>query len=100
MRVSGNRQRYLALAALTCFIACFTVYEHAVAQPGQSIIPHLQDRFGLREMQVRGALGALLVYAHDRLPKPQFDELAQRIPNAELHHGTGEVAGNRDRSSR
>ncbi len=56
--------------------------EHACAQPGRAIVPYLQDHFGLREAQVRGALGALLVYARDQLPKPEFDELAERIPNA------------------
>ena len=37
----------------------------------------------MSESQVRGALGALLVFVRDRLPKPQFDELANRIPNAD-----------------
>lgn len=50
---------------------------------GMSIVPVLQDRFGLDEQQIRGALGALLVYVRERLPKPDFDELAQTIPNAD-----------------
>jgi hypothetical protein len=46
-------------------------------------MPHLQERFGLSEGQVRGALGALLIYTRDKLPKPEFDDLAQQIPNAD-----------------
>jgi hypothetical protein len=53
------------------------------AQPGRTIIPHLQERFGLSEGQVRGALGSLLVFAREQLPKPQFDDFASRIPNAD-----------------
>lgn len=55
----------------------------ALAQSACSIIPQLEEQLGLSESQVHGALGALLVFARDRLPKPQFDQLAQRIPNAE-----------------
>jgi hypothetical protein len=54
------------------------------AQPGQSIAPLLEERFGLSEQQVRDALGALLVFTRERLPKPDFDELARTIPNADL----------------
>jgi hypothetical protein len=71
-------------AVLVCLLACLTLNEHALAAtPGQSITAQLQDRFGLSEPQVRGALGALLVFARDRLQKTDFDALAQRIPNAE-----------------
>jgi hypothetical protein len=62
---------------------CGVLAPVAGAQPGRSIIPHLQERFGLNEAQVRGALGALLVFARERLPKTQFDDLAARIPNAD-----------------
>jgi Protein of unknown function VcgC/VcgE (DUF2780) len=55
----------------------------AAAPPGQAIIPSLQARFGVGEDQVRGALGALLVYVRERLPKPDFDQLAKSIPNAD-----------------
>ena len=54
------------------------------APPGQSILPLLEERFGLSEQQVRDALGALLVFTRERLPKTQFDELARTIPNADL----------------
>jgi hypothetical protein len=53
------------------------------ASPGQSIIPALQEQLGLSEQQVRSALGALLVFVREELPKPEFDELARTIPNAE-----------------
>ena len=43
----------------------------------------LEQRLGLTDTQVRGALGALLVFARERLPKPDFDDLAESIPNAE-----------------
>lgn len=46
------------------------------------MIEQLQQRFALREPQVRGALGALLLYAREQLPKPEFDDLAQSIPDA------------------
>ena len=68
----------LSLAAAAVF-AC----QAFAAPPAHSIIPQLQEQFGLNESQVRGALGALLVFARERLPKQDFDQLAQRIPNAE-----------------
>jgi Protein of unknown function VcgC/VcgE (DUF2780) len=84
MRPSGNRLHVSGIAVLACLLTCLTLNEHALAaQPGQTIIPHLQQRFGLSEPQVRGALGALLVFVREQLPKPEFDDLAQRIPNAD-----------------
>jgi Protein of unknown function VcgC/VcgE (DUF2780) len=84
MRASGSRLHPYRVAVLACLLACLTLHEHALAAtPGQSIVPHLQEHFGLSEPQVRGALGALLVYVRERLPKPDFDKLAERIPNAE-----------------
>jgi hypothetical protein len=84
----GQEMRMLAfgsrVAVLACLLMCSTVPAPALAAaPGQAITPYLQERFGLSEPQVRGALGALLVYARDRLPKPDFDDLAESIPNAE-----------------
>ena len=75
MRTSRS---FLILAAAALF-AC----QAFAAPPAHSIIPQLEDQFGLNESQVRGALGALLVFARDRLAKQDFDQLAQRIPNAE-----------------
>lgn len=73
----------LRFALLALLLACVVPHEHALCQPGRAIIPQLQEHFGLREAQVRGALGALLVFARDQLPKPEFDALAKRIPNAD-----------------
>src|SRR5262245_57680684 len=84
MRTSGQRLHFTVIVALACLLAGLAAHQSVfAAQPGQSIIPQLQQQFGLTEPQVRGALGALLVYARDRLPKPDFDQLAQSIPNAE-----------------
>jgi Protein of unknown function VcgC/VcgE (DUF2780) len=75
-----RRSTHLLLAAL----ACLSLHQHAVAaDPGRSIIPQLQERFGLSEAQVRGALGALLIFVRERLPKQDFDEVAKGIPNAD-----------------
>ena len=84
MRTSGN-QRHPTIVVLVCVLVCwFAVHEPAAAQAARNtIIPQLQQRFGLSDGQVRGALGALLVYARDRLPKPDFDQLAERIPDAD-----------------
>jgi Protein of unknown function VcgC/VcgE (DUF2780) len=80
MRRSEFDFTYLLFAAL----ACFSFHAHAVAsEPGPSIIPQLQQRFGLSEAQVRGALGALLVFLRERLPKPEFDDVSKSIPNAD-----------------
>ena len=75
-----RRSTHLLLAAL----ACFGLHQHAVAaDPGPSIIPQLQARFGLSEAQVRGALGALLIFVRERLAKQDFDAVAKSIPNAD-----------------
>lgn len=72
------------LAVLACALGSLVAPEHVVAAaPGQSIIPALQSRLGLSEGQVRGALGALLVFVRERLPKTEFDDLIATIPNAE-----------------
>ena len=84
MRVFGSRLHRVAIAQAACLLICCSLSDSSLAaQAGQSIMPQLQERFGLSEPQVRGALGALLVFVRERLPKPQFDELANRIPNAE-----------------
>lgn len=70
---------HVVLAAL----ACFSLHQHVAADPGPSIIPQLQERFGLSEAQVRGALGALLIFVRERLSKQDFDEVAKSIPNAD-----------------
>src|SRR4030095_9881778 len=75
-------------------LACLSLHQHAVAaDPGRSIIPHLQERFGLSEAQVRGALGALLIFVRERLPKQDFDEVAKSIPNADYIMREGRLRG-------
>lgn len=71
------------ITLLTCaFVVCAGI-DHTFAQQVRSgMIEQLQQRFGLREPQVRGALGALLLYAREQLPKPEFDQFAQSIPDA------------------
>jgi uncharacterized protein VcgC/VcgE DUF2780 len=70
--------------ALLLAVACFSLPLHAVAaEPGPSIIPQLQERLGLSEGQVRGALGALLIFVRERLPKQEFDRVSRSIPNAD-----------------
>jgi hypothetical protein len=53
------------------------------ATPGQNAVAYLQNQFGLNDAQARGAIGALLVFAREQLPQPQFNQLATRIPNAD-----------------
>ncbi len=78
-----RRTRFPVTQFLLVAIACFSFHQHAIAaDPGRSIIPQLQERFGLSESQVRGSLGALLVFVRERLPKVEFDDLAKNIPNA------------------
>lgn len=77
------RSRRACIALLTAAFVVFAVDNHSFAQQmRQGMIEQLQQRFGLREPQVRGALGALLLYAREQLPKPEFDEFAQSIPDA------------------
>jgi Protein of unknown function VcgC/VcgE (DUF2780) len=57
--------------------------ERAHAAPPKQIVTQLQDQIGLTEVQARGALGALLVFVRERLPEPEFKDLAEVIPNAD-----------------
>jgi len=73
-----------SLPIAACVVALLLAsLQTQAAAPGQSIVPVLQQRLGLNEAQVRGALGALLVFVRERLPKPDFDDLAETIPNAD-----------------
>jgi hypothetical protein len=75
------RRSYFVL--LACAFAVCAGNEYALAQQiRQDMIEQLQQRFGLREPQVRGALGALLLYVREQLPKPEFDDFARAIPDA------------------
>lgn len=69
--------------ALFAALLCLSFHPIALAEPGRSIIPLLQETFGLSEEQVRGSLGALLIFVRERLPKPEFDRVAKSIPNAD-----------------
>lgn len=80
-RVPQLRSIAVGLAAvLACLIANECLF---AATPGQNAVAYLQNRFGLNDVQARGAIGALLVYAREQLPQPQFNQLAARIPNAD-----------------
>lgn len=76
------RSRRLLMAACVLAGLLAPLYSHSADDPGRSIIPVLQQRLGLSDSQVRSALGALLVFVRERLTKPEFDDLAETIPNA------------------
>jgi len=79
-----RRYEFKLTYPLLVALACFAFLLHAVAaDPGRSIIPQLQERFGLSEAQARGSLGALLIFVRERLPKPEFDRVSKSIPNAD-----------------
>ena len=84
MRGYGAPSRLLSVAMLACLLAGLLAQQHTLAAPaGQGLMAHLQERFGLSDRQVRGALGALLVFVREELPEPEFRELADTIPNAD-----------------
>ena len=73
------RQILCSLLALWLTSHANMTWAQQVPTPLQA---YLQQRFHLSEPQVRGALGALLVYAQQRLQKSDFDDLAAHVPNA------------------
>ncbi len=73
----------LAAIVLGGFLALAMCPIQAQSPAAKQINGYLQQRLGLNEQQVGNALGVLLVFARDRLPKPDFDQLARRMPNAE-----------------
>ncbi len=77
-----RRARLNVLQIVFATFALLNLHANA-ADPGRSIIPRLQEKFGLSEWQVRGSLGALLIFVRQRLPKVQFDDVAKNIPNAD-----------------
>ena len=84
MNRAMRSSRFHVTQLLFAAVACVCLHQHATAaDPGRALIPQLQERFGLSEAQVRGSLGALLVFVRERLPKTQFDELSKGIPNAD-----------------
>lgn len=79
-----RRARFRFHQTVFAMFALFSIHHYVnAADPGRSIIPQLQEKFGLSESQVRGSLGALLIFVRQRLPKVQFDDVAKNIPNAE-----------------
>ena len=83
MDTSHHSTRRTLLIAACVAALLLTPLNLVAAAPGQSIIPLLQDQLGLTETQVRGGLGALLVFVRERLTKADFDVLAETIPNAD-----------------
>lgn len=81
-----RHERRGVLVACALVLASLGIGADAAAQdspPPGPLVSYLENRFGLGERQVRGALGALLVFANQKLSKGDFDDLAQRIPNAQ-----------------
>jgi Protein of unknown function VcgC/VcgE (DUF2780) len=80
----GCAVRQLSLSIAACALACLALQPHAsAAASGQGLIEHMEQRFGLNERQVRGALGALLVFVREQVPEPEFRQFAEAIPNAD-----------------
>ena len=84
MHALGRRQ-FLAMVSRSAALVLIggRIAAPQAATPVPNLIQNLEQRFSLSERQVRGALGALLVYARERLPQTEFDELAAQVPNAE-----------------
>lgn len=71
--------------ALVALLACSICDQSVIAaSPAQDAIAYLQNRFGLNERQAQDAVGALLLFAREQVAKPEFDELASRMPRADL----------------
>ena len=83
MRAIASRLSHCGFAVLLCVFGMFSSTNAQTATaPSVQLIQQLEGQFGLTDRQVRGALGALLVYVRDRLPKKDFDDFSKRIPNA------------------
>lgn len=81
----ARHERRSVLIACGLMLAGFGMSAGVEAQnpPPGSMVIYLQQRFGLADRQVRAALGALLVFANQKLSQSDFDDLARRIPNAQ-----------------
>ena len=90
-----RRSTHLLLAALACS-ACTNTPSRPTR--GQASFRSCR-RFGLSEAQVRGALGALLIFVRERLAKQDFDAVAKSIPNADYIMREA-LARNRDQATR
>ena len=97
MRYHLSRSRSAATVTLVCLFGLFAFHEAAFPQSRKEVVSYVQEQLGLNDVQARAGLGALLVFARDRLPKPQFDQLARRMPNADVimqeTHQRGIVTG-------
>jgi hypothetical protein len=87
LRRSANRRNPLwasrVLSALILSLLALMSYANtSSAQQPTDLQAYLQQRFHLSDTQARGALGALLVYARQRLQKSDFDDLVAHVPNA------------------
>jgi hypothetical protein len=79
----GRAQAYSVLI-LSLLFTCLILGPATVrAQSAPNLVAYLQQRLGLSDPQARGALGALLVYAQQKLTKTDFDSLSARVPNAD-----------------
>lgn len=74
----------LAAIVLGGLLTLTTLSATAQSPAVKPVVTYVQERLGLNDQQARAGLGALLVFARDHLPKPEFDQLAQRMPNAEM----------------
>lgn len=93
-RPNGLLERRRVLVACALVVAGFGAGVSAqTAPPPGTVVTYLERRFGLGDRQVRGALGALLVFANQKLQKSDFDDLAQRIPNAQQIMQTVKLQG-------
>jgi hypothetical protein len=76
-------RRHFGKTLLAALLGSLVLSNPVTAGARPDLVDYLQERFGLSERKVRGALGALLVFARERLLKDDFDTLTRRIPNAE-----------------
>jgi hypothetical protein len=82
-RAFVSTRRRFGTVLLSVLVVGLTPGALTVAAPlPNDLFAYIERRFGLSEPQVRGALGALLVYARERLQKTEFDALAANVPNA------------------
>jgi hypothetical protein len=73
----------ITLAIAIGLLACLLASNATLAdQPRAGLVQYLETRLSLTEQQARGALGALLVFAQQKLSKDDFEALVQKVPNA------------------
>lgn len=87
MTTAANERRRVTFHGVHGVIfVCLSVVLLVCSRPLPGAIPNLvtqlQHRLGMTEPQVRGALGAMLVFAQEHLSKDDFDQIAKQVPNA------------------